>query len=219
MFRTALALSAAALMAGGAHAAPLSANEQGWLAGAGRRTSNGTFADNNYEVGVSSDIEFRDFFGFALPSSASTTMAAILSIPIYTVTTGQSPGVTVQFTSSTGPTTFGELGAGVGYASQTLFASDSDGTLNLPLDAAALTDIRAGAGGEFFVSGRVVSPFVANADIPDQAAFSFSHGGSVTLVLDSMAVPEPTSFALLGTGLLGFRLVRRQTRTGADAAA
>lgn len=210
-------LSAAGLLSFAASASAavitLNASEQGWIAQ--NNDSNGTTSTNNYIVGNCGandcrEGEFRNFFGFSIPTLGGSIVSVNLVINTALGIFQQSPSLTVQFTSLGSTNSFAALGTGTFYGSFTYGPSDSFQTESIALGAAALTDIASSQGGTFLLGGRDVSATQFGATSPDQFVFG-SSGGAQQLVITTtgQAVPEPGSLGLLGAASLGFWIVRR----------
>jgi hypothetical protein len=127
---------------------------------------------------------------------------------------------TLNNNSSISDAIYDDLGTGVSYGSFDVSAyNEADALLALTfsLNASALADITAAAGGYFSIGGAMLSPtrfatlFGGTSSLGGPA-----YVGPQTLVLETAprAVPEPRTLLLLATGVLALGLVRKRPRVG-----
>ena len=151
--------------------------------------------------------EVRDFFGFQIPALSGTVTSVTLQIPTGTATLLQYTPLTVTFSSLSTDSSFSAIGAGTTYGSTTYDVS-LDGTIqSITLNSSAIADVEADAGGEILIGGAVTSSTIFSATAPDELVYALGGASPVVLAITTddskTASPEPTSLALLGTGLLG----------------
>jgi PEP-CTERM motif len=235
--RAACAGFALAMLAGGAHAATSTFDtssgqftpgydNHGWWS----PTLVNSDTNTSYAAGYSAGSGVRNFFTFDLASlnmSTQQIVSATLQVRKYWYT-GSDPSETFAlFDVSTSPqvlnaTTgasaaiFGDLGSGKSYGSVEISqAGATTDIITISLTGAALADIAAAAGGYFSIGGSCTTC------TEGQNIFSASSAtGLQRLVLETIpAVPEPSSYVLLGVGLaLVAVLRRRRSAQAADTA-
>jgi hypothetical protein len=182
---------------------------QGWINNGG---DNGNSPTNNYLAGNcgSRDCgagEFRDFFQFDIPILSAPVISAELLLDTGHTRLAQSPSLNYQLTSLPGAFGFDDLGTGTVYATRTYTSLDASQVESIELNAAALGDIVAAAGGTFGVGGRVISATTFGPTVPSQDIFGLT-GGAQILVINLRDVPEPGSLLLLGSALGGLAVCR-----------
>ena len=234
----AILLAGAAIFgfAGSAHATlQIAANINGTLfscfdnqAGCDQNPAVGTLQLNNLVLGgvqVNGSIQSQQL-GVAggLSNILNTSSLSVIN----NNATGISGTVTVGGTGFTAPTQFATLSGSGTYqnsagsqATLTWFGDTADGqgagspgsTPGANLDTFTHTAI---GSADSFSTGNVVVPFASSApfSLTENAVFSLAAGGTLlsrgqTIVAD-VVTPEPAGLALMGVGLLGLAMVRRQ---------
>ena len=176
----------------------------------------------NYATGYTSTSAIRNFFSFNL-ASLDLSNQQIVSATLEVRKNGYtSPDLseTVQLfdvstaanvlNSNTGASAaiFADLGSGKSYGSVVIpQAGVTTDIISVSLGSAALADIAGAAGGYFSIGGSCIT-----CSSPGQNVFSTgSSTGVQRLVLETIsAVPEPSSYALLGIGLAALAFLRRR---------
>ena len=205
------------------------ATSRGCYKGAGTTfcSQSGT-ATGNYFLGhVPGPGEIRNYFSFDLTGLYGPVLGAALRID----TRGSavdyfSPDATETYSlfdvdsatavgGSIGTAGFADLGGGASYGSAEVSEALTGTTLQIELNAAALSDIVTAAG-VFSIGGAVTTL----AGGPDQESLFGSTAGApyrVQLVLTTVEhqadlhLSAPASLAVMGGGLLAFGLIRRRS--------
>jgi hypothetical protein len=182
-------------------------DNQGWWHSILGHSQNG-----NYIVGRESQFAiFHNFFTFDLSSLSDPIVAARLEIQRFSSNSLDPTETYELFDVSTDAATlnafgpanaaiFNDLGTGNSYGAFVLdIGANPADLLSFPLNNTAVNDINAAAGGFFSVGGVVTSaPFFAF----DQTLFGASGSSGIQrLVVETTAVPEPSMWVLLATGL------------------
>jgi hypothetical protein len=229
MNRFALSVAAAAfLLAPASPAAPIIASDSGNYNNAGDHDP----GIDNYLTGVLAGVEQRSFFAFNLAgitggsiTGASLTLSnrdtSVQGVPL--PGTAGAPftlnifDVTSLFANVvgglTGAAVFADLGGGTLLGSLAL-PSNAPGDVIIPLNAAGLTYLNAGAGNNIILGLAISAPGAA-----DQYLF-FNEGNAaefadstrlldVTTATPGGAVPEPTTCTLMLGALAGLVLLKR----------
>lgn len=161
--------------------------------------------------------EYRNFFGFAIPTFTGHIVSVSLQIATVGVDLQQSPSMTVSYTSLASPSSFAALGTGTDYGSNVYTAADANLLLGMALDAAAMTDVTASQGSAFFIGGRALGVGGFDAGVPNELVYV--HSGHISppdltrLIITTDAAnsaPEPGSLALAGLALAGMMTLRRR---------
>jgi hypothetical protein len=197
-------------------------------------SGNHTAGNTSYVTGAF-EGEYRSFFVFDLPTFSGPIVSA--KIEFYnSAVTDDSPG---GFYSEDGAETlslfhvatsrsallaggsglagiFADLGAGTAYGSTAVTESANGGYVSLFLNGAFLADLNAASGGSIAVGGALTS-------LTDPNGYEFVFGNtdlssvlqSVRLTLtpsttQTAAVPEPSTYAIFASALLGLALLRRR---------
>jgi hypothetical protein len=162
---------------------------------------------------------WRNFFTFDLTAlapnmrvvSASLQLWTYESLGLYNATYRlwdvSTDAATLNRTTAISPAIFDDLGSGTNYGQFALSRPDLDNPLSLSLNAAALADIQAAAGGFFSIGGSLSA--AAGWDI-----FTLFNGsgadGVQRLILDVEPIPEPSSLALCGLAIPLCLVLRRR---------
>lgn len=229
--RIACALFAVAAFTGGAQAATYTFdtsenatthNLGNWSASAANTSTN-----TNYAAGYSGTTEWRNFFSFNLASLGPNmqVVSATLELRKYGYTSPDASETVQFFDVSTAAATlnnnnglsisiFNDLGSGTGYGSVALSqAGATNSIVSVSLNGAARADIAAAAGGYFSIGGSCTTCTPSPAfGVPGQNVFSASSAtGEQRLIIEAIpAVPEPSTYAMLGIGLAALAFVRRR---------
>jgi len=195
---------------------------RGWIEQTGG--DNGVSATNNYIVGNCgagdcNDGEFRNHFAYDIPVflPGQVLTGVVFKFDAGNIKDEQASSLEVQFTSTTSIASFSDLGVGTAYGSQVFTGADDNVVFDLTFNAAAIADITAAAGGQFLLSGRVISPTLFGATQPNQFAAGTTSGSDITqleLTFTDVAggIPEPATWAMMiiGFGAIGASMRRRK---------
>ena len=177
-------------------------DNQGWWSSgrAGRDTL------SNYVVGRSFGKEFRNFFTFDLSSLSGTVISANLELKrgvnagetnhVYGLFDVSTDAATLNNNSSLNADIFNDLGTGTSYGTfnvpGTFIRSRDGGNLILPLNAAAVADINAAAGGFFSIGGALLNlSGSANAPV-EQLILGGSGNSGIQRLVDAGLLREAT---------------------------
>ncbi len=182
----------------------LEASNRGWFEQQG--DDNGTGSGNNYitgncGLGDCDDGEFRSWFQYEIPALSDSVLSARLLVDTEDVKVEQGPSMTLNVTSLPVAFGFADLGTGTFYATRDYSAADQNSTQSISLNAAALADIEASQLGVFGTSQRISAGASFGPALPNQFVYGGS-GFSDRTRLEITIIPEPTTLALLGIGLI-----------------
>ena len=195
-------------------------DNQGWWHSLLGHSQNG-----NYFVGRESIFAiYHNFFTFDLSSLSEPIVAARLEVQrfgsnsldpdeTYELFDVSTDAATLNAFGPANAAIFDDLGTGNSYGAFVLdIGANPADLLSFPLNNTAVNDINAAAGGFFSVGGAVTSaPFFAF----DQTLFgSSTSSGIQRLVVETTAVPEPSMWVLLATGLGVMAGIRRRKTRG-----
>jgi hypothetical protein len=124
------------------------------------------------------------------------------------------PAALLNHNTGLNPAIFADLGTGTTYGTFLVGRYRSDSTLRFELNAAALGNLVSNTGPFFSIGGTLLS---ASRPVITDSIFGASGQFPASLVIDtellaSSPTPEPTSWLLIGTGLLGVIARRRTAR-------
>jgi hypothetical protein len=204
-----------------ATAAFLNTTDRGWYDFSGTHDP----SNNNYIVGVTESILYRNFFVFDLSTVTDPVTSATLRLwnPELNVFPGTATYTLHEVTTSIptltagtgGVAAFNDLGDGPAFGSISVSAADAGTFLLINLNAAGLAALNANLGGSFALGGELIP-------LSDETyIFGFTGSGNPedgrTQVLYETAnanvVPAPPSaiLAAIGVfGLIGGRVLRRR---------
>ncbi len=207
------------IMASAAHADIFTVNSslQGWVTDAG--VGNGASNGNNTFTGNENGLRFNSWAYFTLPTLSSAVTSVTLSgnlapfqvfadetLEIFDVNT-----LLTSFSSSSGGVAaYTDLRSGNQYGA----ISGHNGPFSVTLSGAIFADLLAASGGEFIIGFTNATQNLIPSD-PEGDTGIYTNGDDVnlpTLVINTAAVPEPETYAMMlaGLGLMGFVARRRK---------
>jgi hypothetical protein len=207
--------------AGSAYADTITLNSTsfGWWDSNGSHTA----ANTNYGTGDDpTNIDHRSFFVFNLAGLSGTIVSASLNIfnpgyssPDPTETLGifdVSTSIATLIASGAGQVgIYNDLGSGTLFGSASVSAANNNANVSILLNPAALAALQSGLGGSFAFGGSLTT---LSAPGVTEGVFTFSTNftGTRQLTLNTAptAVPEPTSWFLLASGVVAIAVVRRR---------
>jgi hypothetical protein len=223
-FSLVLALSAlTGLLSRETHAGffELTAVNNGWYRADGFHDS----ANDSYFVGhltgvvATNHLEHRNFFVFDLSGVTGTIVSAQLRLysprnsyssidpfeiyKVWNVTTAIST-LTASNSGAVGQSIFGDVGSGLEFGQRSVSEVDEDRLLAIALNDDAVADLNASSG--LWAIGGALSTLDSNTD---NSEFFFGGSGADLMrvleleTIDAEPVPEPSSLALFGLGVLG----------------
>jgi hypothetical protein len=183
------------------------------------QTGSHSFANQNYFAGSFFNLEVHDFFVFDLSGLSGPLLSATFNVFSYDISVsgtytvyGTSLPASIQNDCSGCTNVFSGLVSGPPLGSITVDPSDSDGTLTIALNEAALAWLQSNEGGQVVLGGAFPVPHDGNNHI---FGFSgFNPGNNLTVT----TVPEPATLFLLGSGVLGSTFRRRSRSPAASQA-
>jgi hypothetical protein len=178
---------------------------------------------SGYPLGSGSPFGFRNYFAFDLSAYTGQTITSA-TLHLYNPKAGDpfaSPtyggyccsadpfetyelhnvatSTALLLSGNAGAAGFADLGDGTLYGSYNATYADNGRFIDITLNAAALADLNAAAGGLFVLGGFVST--IANG--PSQTIFGFTNAGNMAdtqLLISTAAVPEPGTMALMAAG-------------------
>jgi hypothetical protein len=202
----------------------INATDSGWYDDTGSHTQ----SNENYLVGWRG-AEYRNFFVFdltAIPVTDTVVSATLrlfnpaISLPAILANGYSSPDLseTYEVVEVTTPVPllilggtlltpiYNDLGDGTVFGTRAVSAADNGANVDIALDAAGVAAIDAGVG--LFALGGHVSTLTSG--FPNEFVFGSTGATSLRqLVIETNAVPEPGSGALVGVGLAAVAVWRR----------
>lgn len=181
-----------------ASATVLTAQGAGWCTTGGCNSDVATIS--NVAAGYSDT--YRDFFNFNLAGITGTVTSATLSISNF-ASDSYSNGALDYILHAATSISYGGLGSGTTLASVPLSQIDTgiDHSVSITLNQAALAALQAAEGNSFLFGG---------VDTDSGLVFGYTASPVVTLTLQTSAVPEPSSIALVGLGIGAALFARRR---------
>ena len=187
-------------------------DNQGWWS-----TTMSNYDENdNYSAGMDTQGNNpRNFFTFDLSALSLPVISATLELQRYeywstadSETYGlfdvSTDAVTLNNNVGTSTPIFEDLGTGTSYGEFEIFAEGlPEDILSFELNAAALADIDAAAGGWFSIGGVLLSPGSPVGDGTERLFGRSTGAGTQRLVVE--VIPEPTTVVLLALGSLMLR--------------
>ena len=198
------------------------ADNQGWWSNI---ETNGSTNDN-YITGYTND-NYRSFFSFDLSGISGTVTSATfevrrydqfapITLDLFDVTTPAATLITTRL-GFQNAAIFADLGSGNSYGSFAVGTGLSTDILSFVLNAAAISDINALVGINYFSIGGAVfgggTMFSSSNDEPGNSNGAFNDVQRLILNVEQVtAVPEPSTLLILGSGLLALTALRRRRR-------
>ncbi len=214
-------LAAVALaFAGAAGAAEVQvvADARGWIDSGGQEL--GGLDNSNYIAGFyclngicsNGVVEVRNYFTFDLSDIPDDLVSAALEVDTRWLREGGVSLLSYQLTSTSG-LTFDLLGGGDVFGLYEYVAADDEQVRQITLNSAALSAIRAAAGGSFTLSGRVLAPANYRGEHVHFVFGNSQNSDRSRLLLTTASIPEPATWALMiaGFGAAGATLRRRKS--------
>jgi len=198
-------------------------DNQGWWSA----TQSNVDVNDNYFAGLTCDSpacttvhDVRDFFSFDLSSLSGDVVSATLEVrrsfnqsasPTFALFDVSTDPVTLNNNTGTSAAIFNDLGTGKSYGEFRVPNGAADDVLRFPLNATAIADIQASAGGFFSIGGAVRGGFLFGGSTGSAGS------GIQRLVINTKGiespVPEPATVTYLMVGAAAlFR--RRRTQKG-----
>ena len=187
-------------------------DNQGWWSD----TMSNEFITDNYAIGINPEgHKNRNYFTFDLSSLSLPVISATLELTRFNYWSTAESETLGLFDVSTNADTlnnknginaliYEDLGSGASYGEFEIFAEGlPEDILSFELNAAAIADIDASAGGWFSIGGSLLSFGSPVGDGTELLFGSSQYGGVQQLVVE--VIPEPATVVLLALGSLMLR--------------